>query len=123
VTGPPACISDVRHVLFPARTNEPRKPSVGLCFGYADLPTDNTFHPLVADACNFYKVEKWTRGGTKIDSLLYAGNNLGRARSVFERAIEHWPRIHVTIRQGTPCSISTRRDRNSRFDSAYTPAL
>jgi hypothetical protein len=67
-------------------------------------PDDVDFHeettdPLVADLHNFYKVEKWTRDGTKVDSLLYAGNSLGRARSVFERAIKHRPRIRLTIRQ------------------------
>jgi len=46
-------------------------------------------------------VEKWTRDGTKVDSLLYAGNSLGRARSVFEHAIKHRPRIRLTIRQQT----------------------
>ena len=65
-----------------------------------DSDHEETTDPLVADACNFY-VEKWTRDGTKVDSLLYAGNSLGRARSVFERAIKHRPRIHVTIRQHT----------------------
>jgi hypothetical protein len=67
-------------------------------------PDDVDFHeettdPLVADLRNFYKVEKWTRDGTKVDSLLYAGNTLGRARSVFEHAIKHRPRIRLTIRQ------------------------
>jgi hypothetical protein len=43
-------------------------------------PDDVDFHeettdPLVADLRNFYKVEKWTRDETKIDSLLYAGNS------------------------------------------------
>ena len=47
-------------------------------------PDDVDFHeettdPLVADLRNFYKVEKWTRDGKKVDSLLYAGNTLGRA--------------------------------------------
>ena len=37
--------------------------------------------------------------GTKVDSLLYAGNGLGRARSLFEHAIKHRPRIRLTIRQ------------------------
>ena len=60
-------------------------------------PDDVDFHeettdPLVADARSFYKVEKWTRDGTKVDSLLNAGNSLGRARSVFEQAIKHRPR-------------------------------
>ena len=40
-----------------------------------------------ADDRNFYKVEKWTKDGTKVDSLVYAGNSLGRARSVFESGL------------------------------------
>jgi len=48
---------------------------------------EETTDPLVADVRNFYKVEKWTRDGTKVDSLLYAGNSLGRARSEFEQTI------------------------------------
>jgi hypothetical protein len=34
-----------------------------------------------------------------VDGLLYAGNSLEKARSVFERAIKHRPRIRLTIRQ------------------------
>lgn len=54
--------------------------------GISDSPTDDAFHeettdPLVADARNFYKVEKWTRDGTQVDSLLYAANSLGREYS------------------------------------------
>ena len=49
-------------------------------------PTATT-DPLIADLRNFYKVEKWTRDETKVDSMLYAGNSLGRARSVFEQSI------------------------------------
>jgi hypothetical protein len=56
---------------------------------------------LVADARNFYKVEKWTRDGAKVDSLLHAGNSLDKARDVFARAIKHRPRIRLTIRQRT----------------------
>ena len=45
--------------------------------GYAhDMPDshhEETTDPLVADVRHFYKVEKWTRDGTKVDSLLYAG--------------------------------------------------
>jgi hypothetical protein len=33
--------------------------------------------------------------GTKTDSLLHAGNSLGKARSVFERAIKHRPRSRL----------------------------
>ena len=54
-----------------------------------------------ADDRNFYKVEKWTKDGTKVDSLVYAGNSLGRARSVFESAIKHRPRLKLTLRQRT----------------------
>jgi hypothetical protein len=69
-------------------------------------PDDVNFHeettdPLVADLHNFYKVEKWTKDGMKVDSLLYAGNSRGRARSVFESAIKHRPRIRLTLRQRT----------------------
>jgi len=60
---------------------------------------EETTDPLVADLHNFYKVEKWTKDGTKFDSLLYAGKSLGRARSVFESAIKHRPRIRLTSRQ------------------------
>ena len=66
-------------------------------------PDDVDFHeetdsPTYADDRNFYKVEKWTRDGTKVDGLLYAGNSLGRARSMFEQAIKYRPRIRLTIR-------------------------
>ena len=48
-----------------------------------DISHEETIDPLVADARNFYKVEKWTPDGMKVDSL-HAGNSLGRARLVFE---------------------------------------
>ena len=42
----------------------------------SDWSDEETHDPLYADDRNFYKVEKWTRDGTKVDRLLYAGNNL-----------------------------------------------
>jgi hypothetical protein len=60
--------------------------------------TNNAF---VADVRNFYKVEKWTQDGMKVDSLLYAGNNFDKAREIFAKAIKHRPRIRLTIRQKT----------------------
>jgi hypothetical protein len=63
---------------------------------WSDEETDN---PLYADDRNFYKVEKWTRDGTKVDSVLYAGNNLGRAQKIFAAEIKRRPRIRLTIRQ------------------------
>jgi hypothetical protein len=58
-----------------------------------------THDPLIADACNFYKVEKWTKDGSKVDSLVFAGSNLDKAREIFAEAIYRRPRIPLTIRQ------------------------
>jgi hypothetical protein len=61
-------------------------------------PNDVDFHEETdSPTRNFYKVEKWTRDGTKVDSLHYAGNSFVMARSVFERAIKHRPRIRLTL--------------------------
>jgi hypothetical protein len=65
---------------------------------WSDEETDN---PLDADERNFYKVEKWTRDGMQVDRLLYAGNNLTKARDIFAEAVKHRPRIRLTIRQRT----------------------
>jgi len=51
--------------------------------GWSDVETDD---PLYADRRNFYKVEKWRRDGLRVDLMLYAGNNLDKARRVFDRA-------------------------------------
>jgi hypothetical protein len=62
---------------------------------------DETDNPLLADDRNYYKVEKWTKDGTKVDRMLYAGGNLDRAGELFAAAIKHRPRIRLTIRQRT----------------------
>ena len=59
----------------------------------SDEETDN---PLRADDLNFYKVEKRIKHGTKLDRLLYAGNNLEKARDVFASAIRHQPRSFIS---------------------------
>jgi hypothetical protein len=46
----------------------------------AALSDEETSEPLIADDRNFYKVEKWTKDGTKIDRMLYAGSSLDKAR-------------------------------------------
>ena len=66
-----------------------------------DWSEEETKDPLYADDRNFYKLEKWTKDDTKVDRLLYAGNNLQKARDVFASAIRHRPRIRLTIRQRT----------------------
>jgi hypothetical protein len=62
---------------------------------------EETDEPLVADHRNYYKVEKWTKDGAKVDRMLYAGSRLDKARDVFAKAVKHRPRIRLTIRQRT----------------------
>jgi hypothetical protein len=62
---------------------------------------EETDAPLYADRRNFYKVEKWTKDGMRIDGLIYAGNSLRKARLIFLRMTERRPRIKLTIRQRT----------------------
>jgi hypothetical protein len=62
---------------------------------------EETSEPLIADDRNFYKVEKWTKDGAKVDCMLFASSNLDKAREVFIEAIKHRPRIRLTIRQKT----------------------
>ena len=75
-----------------------------------DWPEEETDNPLLANDRNYYKVEKWTKDGTKVDRLLYVGNNLKKARELFAAAIKHRPRIRLTIRQrrGTISAASGR---------------
>src|SRR5579859_7956819 len=54
---------------------------------------EQTDSPIYADDRNFYKVEKWARDGTEVDSLLYAGNSLGRAARVV-RKCNQAPAVH-----------------------------
>jgi hypothetical protein len=58
-----------------------------------NLFREETDDPVHADKRNFYKVEKWTRDGTEVDRLLYAGNNLEKACELFAKAVKHRPRI------------------------------
>ena len=60
---------------------------------------EETNDPLIADHRDFYKVEKWTKDGAKVERMLYAGSSLDKAREVFAAAIEHRLRIRLTIRQ------------------------
>ena len=62
---------------------------------------EETDNPLYADDRNFYKLEKWTKDGMHVDRLLYAGNDLAKAKELFRRAVKHRPRIRLTIRQRT----------------------
>ena len=56
---------------------------------------EETNEPLIADYRNYYKMEKWTKDGSKFERMLYAGSNLDKAREVFDLAIKHRPRIRL----------------------------
>jgi hypothetical protein len=62
---------------------------------------EETNDPIIAYHRNFYKVEKWTKDGTKVERMIYAGSSLDKAREVFAAAIYNRPRIRLTIRQRT----------------------
>ena len=67
----------------------------------SDWSDEATDDPIHADRRNFYKVEKWSRDGPRVELMLYAGNSLDKARRIFERTTKHRPRIKLTIRQRT----------------------
>jgi hypothetical protein len=50
--------------------------------GWSHEETDD---PLYADRRNFYKVEKWSRDGQRVDEMLFAGNSLSKAQRIFKR--------------------------------------
>ena len=62
-------------------------------------PDEETDHPHDANRRNFYKVEKWSRDGLRVELTLYAGTNLDKARRIVERTVKHRPRVRLTIRQ------------------------
>ena len=64
-----------------------------------DLFREETDDPLVADRRNFFKVELWTKDGLHVERLLFAGNNLDKARALFAAYGKRRPRARLTIRQ------------------------
>ena len=58
--------------------------------------SEGTNDPLIADHRNFYKVEKWTKDGSKVDQCLCGASGEGAVRD-FAAAIKHRPRIRLTI--------------------------
>jgi hypothetical protein len=67
--------------------------------GMSHWSNEETENPLVADDRNFYKVEKWTKDGTKVDRVLYAGTDFAKATELFLEAVNHRPKIRLTLRQ------------------------
>jgi hypothetical protein len=60
-----------------------------------------TDRPSVADLHAYFKVELWTKDGCKIQRMLWAGNGIEKARSIFKEAVKRRPRGRYTIRQYT----------------------
>ena len=42
----------------------------------SDRSDEETDEPLIANDRNYYKVGKWTKDGSKVERMLYAGSNL-----------------------------------------------
>jgi hypothetical protein len=82
-----------RPLLVPATDQVPVSSNTG----WSDEETDD---PLVVDARNFYKVEKWTRDGMRVVDLLYAGSSVDRAHAIFAtmhgQALAEHPTYHPT---------------------------
>ena len=64
-----------------------------------DWSHEETDDPLYADRCNFYKVDKWSRDGQRVEELLFAGNSPAKAQRNFESFIKRRPRSRLTIQQ------------------------
>jgi hypothetical protein len=93
-----------RKAKRPGTTPLESRERVAQLSEWSDEETDD---PLIADHRNFYKVEKWTRDGMKVDSLLYAGNNLSKAQEIFANAIKQ-SEPPITRIDGTPKKIAIR---------------
>jgi hypothetical protein len=83
----------------------------------SDWSDEETHDPLYADDHNFYKVELWTKDEQRVLLMLYAGNNLDKARYIFGKYIRIRPRARITIRQRTRVLDQWPRD-GSRGDAA-----
>jgi hypothetical protein len=65
-------------------------------------PAEETDDSLYADSRNFYKVEKWSKDGQRIEEkMLFAGNSLAKAQRIFEHFVTKCPRSRLAIRQRT----------------------
>ena len=67
----------------------------------SDRSDEKTEDPLYADDRNFYKVELWTKDEPHVLRMLYGGNNLDKARTIFDNYVRIRPRALITIRRRT----------------------
>jgi hypothetical protein len=56
--------------------------------------------PLHADRRNFYKVEKWSRDGQRVEEMLFVGNSAQQLFSVVPLANSIIFRNHVSVTEG-----------------------
>lgn len=68
-----------------------------------------TTDALYADDRNFYKVELWSKDGQHIDRLLYAGNNLDRAKAELAAYARKRPPTRLTTGSAIVSSRSGQR--------------
>ena len=61
---------------------------------------EETDDPHYADARGFFKVELWTPDDQRVARMFYAGNDLDRARAMFDAEVTRRPGGRYTIRQG-----------------------
>ena len=80
-------------------------------------PPEETNNQLLTDELTYYKVEKWTKDGMKIDRLLYAGNNLEKARELFAEEVNVGRASGSRLGSGRACWRNGRRT-NSEIASS-----
>jgi hypothetical protein len=64
-----------------------------------DWSHEETNDSLQADRRNFYKVEKWSKDGLHVEELLFAGNNLEKAKRSVSVLYKSMPRFRIPL----PC--------------------
>jgi hypothetical protein len=70
----------------------------------ADWCDEETDDPLYADDRNFYKVEKWSKDDQRVERMLWAGNSLDKAQTIFDAKVKRRPRIWLTMSEHGCCS-------------------
>ena len=74
---------------MPWRDRGPDLPPKYDSTGVTRQSDDETNDPLIADNRNFYKVEKWTKDGAKVDHMLYAGEQMANRELVHDNFFAH----------------------------------
>jgi hypothetical protein len=92
----------------------------------SDQPDEETDDPLIANDRNYFKVEKWTKDGSKVDRMLYAGNSLLRAESVFggnQASAAHQADHPATVSRAAAVALGQLRTMGSASIARYSKSL